>query len=262
MKLPPEPFAITIPASVRAVPDLSLAEQTLLTIVAANPLVSNSRLAGTLRMTRSGLKAMLKRLGKRGLITVIRFEGEAGHEIHVNVPIDGGQKVAQNDGSENREKVTPSTGDGAPATGSEAQKARKVATLAKILRDADSNIQRILHSDEGFHSETLAFIWERAAENIRADVPDGPDKTAALARVTACYDAWTVSAFVAEHAPRKYRRKFDHLIAHTTPEQLARLRAGIEQGKLAGTKPTLLLEAFTGVNPKTQTGASDVNAQP
>jgi len=90
------------------------------------------------------------------------------------------------------------------------------------------------------HVDTLYFLVQSTFDSIE-DLPDGLERNYMLADFTVRRDAFFALSYAANNLPRQYQRQVDRLIATSSPEQLAKLRVGIEQAKLTGAKPVFLL---------------------
>src|SRR2546426_10934097 len=74
---------LCIPADINALPDLTLVEKATLAEIRNRPNISNGSLARLLGLSYNGVRAMLRRLNRANLITVIAASKGGGREIRL-----------------------------------------------------------------------------------------------------------------------------------------------------------------------------------
>jgi len=75
MKPAPQPVTITIPAVIVDLPDLTLPERVILSVLLDDPCAGNGKLARRAWLTRRGVEALTRRLRKQGHLQLFRLDG-------------------------------------------------------------------------------------------------------------------------------------------------------------------------------------------
>jgi hypothetical protein len=223
---------LSVPPAVLALVDVTASEKLLLALYAAEPQARNYRALKVLGVGPSGLKKIKRRLIAKGLLRSTINGWKVLVPGLTPAPDEaGGHLVSKSDAIEKVNKVAPLT---------------KMKPLEETLREYEDMLAFLTNQPGGTHSKTLLWLTRRALAEVESTLPDCPLKAKLVATLTTRCDAFLGLGYAHRNLPRKYHLDFDRLIFSATPEQLAKLRVGIEHAQLTGGKPTLLLAELTG----------------
>jgi len=232
----------TIPMRTIAIPDeidaldLTITDKVALATLQARPTTSNGCLARQLGLSQSGVRALLRRLRKRGFATELNIEGSRRFRVSV---VSGCQIVTQNGAAEKCQKMTPPPS--APATPEE---------CAQFAIKKAQDILRFIHYDHqvnwsSFSASFYAGKLTEAIEHVARDVPE-PARAELLAILEPKRNAFAAVAYASDHLPASRQKQVDAWLARATQEQLAQIYERIEAERLLGAGPkTALLLAVT-----------------
>ena len=225
---------LSIPPAILALNDVTASEKMLLALYVAEPRAINFRALQVLGVGSSGLKKIKHRLLTKGLLKLTATGYQTLVPGFMPAPEETeGHFVSNSECAEKCDKVAPAPARLAKERSPVEIWDRYVAMYAQALRF-------------GSFPDALEMLSQNFLDFATKEVPlDWPGRDKTLTALTARRDYWFAASYISDNLPRDSQRKLGKVIGRATPEQLAALRTGIEQAKLKGIKPALLLEQFS-----------------